>query len=242
MSKSTPAVAIAERTLVGDFRARSEGPAGPLAQEKRKYTFRKRGESIAETRLSILRAASASFLERGIQRTSMAEVARRAGVAQGSVFHHFSNREGLIEETLSYALGMLPTPRVEEWDALGDPLERMAALIRQLHECYAAGATWRKVIATESASVPALARSQKEWDERVAGLVTHALGPLARDKTVRPGIMAIIDGSFWMRLVENGASPERALDIAVRLMKLWVEQAVPGAQAAPARLRRVAGA
>ena len=97
------------------------------------------------------------------------------------------------------------------------------------------------MIATESASVPALARSQKEWDERVEGLVTHALGPLAQDRTVRPGIMAIIDGSFWLRLTENGASPERAFDIAVRLMELWVEQAVPGAQVSPTGLRRIAG-
>ena len=213
-----------------------------MRQEKRKYTFGKRRESIAETRLSILRAAAACFLERGIQRTSMAEVARRAKVAPGSIFHHFSNRDGLVEETLSYALGTLPTPRVEEWDAISDPLERMAALIRQLYECYAAAAAWGKVIVTESASVPALARSQKEWDKRVEGLVAHALGPLAQDETVRPGVMAIIDDSFRLRLIENGASQERAIDIAVKFTKLWIEQASPGTQVMHSGPRRIAGA
>ena len=212
-----------------------------MRQGKRKYTFGKRKESIAETRLSILRAAAASFLEHGIQQTSMAAVARRAKVAPGSIFHHFSNREGLIEETLSYVQGELLTPRVEDWDALSEPVERMAVLIRQLYECYAAGAVWGKVLVTESASVPALARAQKEWDKRVEDLVTHALGPLAEDDNVRLGVMAIVHGSFQARLIESGASPERAVDIAVRFMRLWIEDAVPAAVVTPVGPRRITG-
>ncbi len=57
--------------------------------------------SKAETRLNILSAAKEEFLLCGMQGISTLKIARRAGVAHGTVFFHFKTKEELITEVLN---------------------------------------------------------------------------------------------------------------------------------------------
>lgn len=45
---------------------------------------------------AILQAAASLFAERGYNETSMAELAKVTGVAQGTIFYHFKNKEELF--------------------------------------------------------------------------------------------------------------------------------------------------
>jgi AcrR family transcriptional regulator len=45
---------------------------------------------------AILEAATNLFAERGFNETSMAEIAKATGVAQGTIFYHFNNKEELF--------------------------------------------------------------------------------------------------------------------------------------------------
>jgi AcrR family transcriptional regulator len=45
---------------------------------------------------AILQAAANLFAERGFNETSMAELAKLTGVAQGTIFYHFNNKEELF--------------------------------------------------------------------------------------------------------------------------------------------------
>ena len=47
-------------------------------------------------REAILKVAAGLFAEKGYNETSMAEVARISGVAQGTIFYHFKNKEELF--------------------------------------------------------------------------------------------------------------------------------------------------
>ncbi len=49
-------------------------------------------------RALILEAALCSFVENGIANTSTASIAKRAGVATGTLFHHFANKQLLCDE------------------------------------------------------------------------------------------------------------------------------------------------
>jgi AcrR family transcriptional regulator len=57
-------------------------------------------DSTEHTRVAILAAAHECLTERGIRRTSVEEVARRAGVARGTVYLHFSDKSTLINAVL----------------------------------------------------------------------------------------------------------------------------------------------
>lgn len=50
----------------------------------------------AEKRELILRAALELFAEQGFRGTSTAQIAKQAGVATGTLFHHFASKEELI--------------------------------------------------------------------------------------------------------------------------------------------------
>ena len=58
----------------------------------------KRGRPAAgpERRDSILEAALACFVERGFYGTAIPEIAAKANIAPGTIYHHFENKEALV--------------------------------------------------------------------------------------------------------------------------------------------------
>jgi AcrR family transcriptional regulator len=61
----------------------------------------------------ILAAANSLFSERGVERTSMADIAARAGLAVGTLYNHFRDREALLNTLLDSHQGKL----LQELDA-----------------------------------------------------------------------------------------------------------------------------
>ncbi len=57
---------------------------------------RKTKEDAELTRLSIISAAREVFLERGVSRTTMEQIATQAGVTRGAIYWHFKNKTELF--------------------------------------------------------------------------------------------------------------------------------------------------
>ena len=72
---------------------------------------RRTKEEAQETRCQILEAAQKAFFERGVARTTLADIATFAGVTRGAIYWHFSNKADLVQAML---------------DSLQEPLEEMA--------------------------------------------------------------------------------------------------------------------
>jgi AcrR family transcriptional regulator len=81
------------------------------------------------SREAILRAASELFAERGFGRTTMADVAARAGVSKGLIYAHVSSKDELLREIVAERVR-----QVEEVQARvrmsGTPGERLLQLLR----------------------------------------------------------------------------------------------------------------
>src|SRR5512145_2314084 len=63
--------------------------------------------SRAETRRRLLEAAVALFAEKGLHGVTSAQIARRAGVATGTFYLHFADKEALFHEIAFAALAEL---------------------------------------------------------------------------------------------------------------------------------------
>lgn len=61
----------------------------------------------AETRSSILNAATECFSESGYEGTGVAEICSRAGVSKGAFYYHFETKESVFLELLNAWLGEL---------------------------------------------------------------------------------------------------------------------------------------
>lgn len=59
---------------------------------------RRSAQGAARTREAVLAAARAAFAEQGFARSSTAGIARRAGVTEGALFHHFPSKALLFRE------------------------------------------------------------------------------------------------------------------------------------------------
>jgi AcrR family transcriptional regulator len=97
-----------------------------------------RPESIASTKTRILEAAARCMRRVGLQRLSMEEVARNAGVSRGSVYRYFPERAELTNAVLERAAERFVAesrPAVERRRTLAAQVGEAAAFIRaHLHD------------------------------------------------------------------------------------------------------------
>jgi AcrR family transcriptional regulator len=88
----------------------SAAPAAPKPPSNR-------AERAAERRTAIIEAAMDEFIARGFAATRLDDVAKRAGVAKGTIYLHFKDKESMFEELIRTAivplvmrLGSTPPP------------------------------------------------------------------------------------------------------------------------------------
>ena len=94
-------------------RAGETAPAAPATSKPASN----RAERAAERRGAIIEAAMDEFIARGFAATRLDDVAKRAGVAKGTIYLHFKDKESMFEELIRTAivplvvrLGSTPPP------------------------------------------------------------------------------------------------------------------------------------
>ena len=86
-------------------------------------------------RQEILDAALMLFGEKGYERTSIADIAKAVGVAQGLCYRYFPSKEALfdcaVDEYASLLVGQLRDAAVDERHTLRELIERMPATVEE---------------------------------------------------------------------------------------------------------------
>ncbi len=184
-----------------------------------------RADKSAQRRDAILAAALEEFSARGFAAARLEDVAQRAGVAKGTIYLHFRDKQALFQELVTTMLVPF-IANIEAAPPVGLPirlvLERLIDLF--VREIY--GTERRKLIRlimTEGPRFPQLAEFHYHHvvKRAVAAMrallgAAHRRGELRNDALVRfpqliiaPGIMAIV----WSGLFERFA----ALDVAAMM-------------------------
>src|ERR1043165_8199582 len=83
--------------------ARSTAKTASLPSTKLRRPSRRASRS-AERREAIIAAGLEEFIARGFAATRLDDVARRAGVAKGTIYLHFRDKEALFEELIRTAI------------------------------------------------------------------------------------------------------------------------------------------
>lgn len=84
-----------------------------------------------DKRQAVLDAAMMLFTEHGFHATPTSEIARRAKVATGTLFHHFATKEALIDQLYLEIKSQLHTYLIEGLDAAAPVRSRCLGLLRR---------------------------------------------------------------------------------------------------------------
>lgn len=82
----------------------------------------------ATRREELLELAAAMFAERGLRATTVRDIADAAGILSGSLYHHFSSKEEMVDEVLRGFLDWLFDRYQQIIDTEPNPLERFKGL------------------------------------------------------------------------------------------------------------------
>lgn len=191
---------------------------------KRQYESARRQEQARETRLRILSAARDLFVSKGYGRTTMADVARSAGVAVETVYAAFRTKPALLRQVWfvdfrgdDEEVRLLHRPEIRAVLAEPDLATRLRAHAAVMTPVFRRATPLLLALRGAAGSEPAAAAMLAEYDAQRLDAAQHyaraaaETGQLGVSETeCRDVLAATLDGTLWQRLVaESGWSDER---------------------------------
>jgi AcrR family transcriptional regulator len=193
--------------------------------KRRAYRLGRRAEAADETRRRIVEATARLHAERGIADTSMKDIAERAGVSVGTVYHHFPTYPDAIAACGAYTDERVPAPTEAIFEGAESRAERVARLADALFDYYE--------------HVPALASVRRDWHlaetleqaveqeaENRLTLAARAIGARKRDRQTAL-VAALLDLDVYRALRRQGFSTSRAAARIAALVNGWLEPSEP---------------
>ena len=205
---------------------------------KRSYDSSRRRQQAEETRALIVRTARDLFVEQGYGHTTVADVARGAGVSVETIYAAFGNKATLLHSAWDITVGGDEQDIVfhERPDVLAIRSEPDLAKRLMLHAAFSTQTAQRiapfqlMVQAAAGSDQTAAAMLEEMGRQRLVGIgvmaaEAAATGQLAVSEVeCRDIIWSMTDGMLWHRLVsERGWTNERFADW---LGHLWVHLVV----------------
>lgn len=176
---------------------------------KRKYELRRRAERQAETRDRIVRAAVQLHSSVGPGATSIAAVAREAGVQRHTVYAHFPDEGTLFRACSAHWREEHPFPDVTA-RSLGDALEAVYRWYAGVEGAFA-------LFLRDSALYPDV---WAERDRQLAALADQLAAPYGRSSAVRAAAGHAVAFETWRSLVRReGLSNRQAAAVMVALVE-----------------------
>lgn len=188
----------------------------------RAYRMGKRAELAEQTRLRIVEATMALHRERGVVATTMKDIAERADVGIGTVYHHFPAYEDAIRACGIQTVALTRPPSEAIFDGVRGWRSRVQILVTELFDYYdRQGPTWSKTRA-DADRFPVLAEMLARRDARIRALTREALRPLDPDKHTLATVVTLVDYGVHNSLRAAGLSTGRAADQITDVLTGWL--------------------
>jgi AcrR family transcriptional regulator len=200
-----------------------------MSIQKRKYELRARAAAQAETRRRIAAATAELHEEVGPARTTVAEVARRAGVQRLTVYKNFPEEYELFAACQRHFLAESPPPDPATALAIPDPGARLETVLRDLYRWYRRTERMSTNVRRDREIVPALdalmadttdARAARLADVLAAGFAERR-GPR---REVRAAVALALDFWTWRRLAKEGLGDGAAARLMTGTVRLAADE------------------
>ncbi len=171
---------------------------------RRTYDSTLRQRKQAELRTRIAAAAAELHAANGVNGTSYAAIATRAGVSLPTVYAHFPTQDDLLQGCTTHVGSMAPTLPIDAILAAEDiqsAAELLTGAIEERHAYFEPWLAWR-----EDRVIPFLARiadrRRDELTQFIGRIVRRHLGP-GDHREVVAGWESALSFDFWHRLARG---------------------------------------
>jgi AcrR family transcriptional regulator len=168
-----------------------------VSTDQRKYTLRARAERQAETRRRIVEATVALHQDVGPARTTIADIARRAGVERLTVYRNFPRPADLLAACQRHFLAQAPPPDILPPVPLADALRALYSWFRKTREM-------EHHVHHDRHLVPELDDLMDRGADRVfdGAAAAHAAGDERAERLIR----VALEFTTWELLADRGAT------------------------------------
>jgi AcrR family transcriptional regulator len=194
-----------------------------MSTEKRQYRLKARGDQQKATRLRIIKATAALHDELGPARTTVAEIARRAGVQRLTVYNHFPEEADLFDACGAHWMAEHPLPDMSAALAEPDAAERLRRVLTALYAWYRENKRSTEHLQRDRLLMPALdALMSIRMDQEMvslADLLAAGFTGADRRAEVRATVALALDFWSWRRLSHEGMTEVAAATVMTAAAK-----------------------
>lgn len=194
---------------------------------KRSYQSASRDASADRTRTKVLEAGKYLFSRKGIDVTTIAQIAERAGVSQATVYATVKSKSGLLQALMHDAIfGPRFQRALEMLIGIDDPVEQIALTAHIARAIYEEESSALSLLIKASAFSPELRKTQQAFETLRRDMQRGRIDALFKSGRAKTGLDQDTAGTIlWMftgrdvyhKLVhESGWSPDKYQD--------WLEQ------------------
>src|SRR5262245_54445177 len=189
-----------------------------MSTKIRKYELKARAESQRETRDRIAKVTAELHQEKGVAHTTVAEIARRAGVTRLTVYNHFADLSELLPACAAHYEQLHPTPDFHSVLAHADAGERVRGVLDLVYRWYRETEPMYGKLFSDRASVPELDRFlEQNVDRMLDGLADDLVASFVvrRQRVDRLHAVTRLALEFWTwrRLARDGRDDATAADL-----------------------------
>jgi len=176
---------------------------------RRRYELKERARRQQDTRRRIVDATEALHRELGPARTTVAAIARRAGVGRVTVYNHFPDDAALFAACSAQFAAGHPPPDPSAWRVIADAQQRLRSALLQTYAYYRENEAMIGNVARDAAIVPALAEllrssGRAAREQAIRDLLLSGRGLRgARRRRVSAAIGLAIAFPTWQRLTRD---------------------------------------
>ncbi len=181
-------------------------------------------------RNQLIEAAISSLHDYGYADTTVARIARKAGVSSGIVHHYFDGKDDLLFATMQHMLQVLRAETLRNLKQAATPRARLSAIVEAnfAPSQYSPDvmSAWLALYGSARQS-PNLTRILKLYDARLKSNLRDALKKLTGQEKAAEmaiGVSALIDG-VWLRAALLGDGYNR--DTAIHLVSSYIDCQLP---------------
>ncbi|MBX3582133.1 MAG: TetR/AcrR family transcriptional regulator [Rhizobiaceae bacterium] len=182
----------------------------------------KRADASRETRERIMNATMQLHDEKGVARTTFADIAKRAGIGQATLYRHFPSVGDLVQACGGHVWvemrPLTPDNAAVAFKGLTDPTARLEKLVDEVDAFFSRGELRLHLAGRDRELVPELDQFLSAVEAGISAYVGEALAPMKLSKQSIAAVNAVMSFPMWQQLRRMKLPAQKSRQLTIRLI------------------------